>query len=632
MTIRTRTTNSRCKNRTVTHTYITSPHIDLPSIIVLTHDVTHHHHLPTGERHIPESCRGREYRAGHRVIKNDGAWQSDSYASLDNSESPPSLSSAGLSDRIAAPSTTTSTSAASHPRLSTLLPNTSGYLAFLSKPNAELPKAKAHGPERSSSTWWKEYFRKIKTTAQRRRSLMYNKDSKSHEYARGLEEDETTLKSRGQSSGAVKLERQFPNSRKKRKINMGCIGGGRRALEDDGPGHNDRPSPTVIISSHDDPTKRPSSIYAGPSTSARPNDRSPPYSEEPIQSRRPMPPSLPLQIIRGNQGLNARRRTFVEPLSTGKIVNARIVDSRAGTAISSTKRVPTQKSVHPVLGSQSEGHGTVEQSESESDSGVREEPGAQRENGEHFVAQSSVTQNVDTPGFNILDRFMYHRDRCGRSTPTTPEGPQSDFSSGCESLSPFVGPSGTVPSSNDLAHRTSLILNPDEYEYLLNLHGVITRSNADHSFDTPAQSNKNTHRSDATESSSTSSTSSSSDTARPIVHSDTTLCNDTPTYSSLLTFSRLPTQIRGSYEVHPANVSTYAPPEDNDDEDRPVSSTEGDANRYREHVRRVVIEEHRYNDSPSPLQSRNKTDSSTTTSLIPRTKPLVVGDHKEAPF
>ncbi|OCF34819.1 hypothetical protein I316_03363 [Kwoniella heveanensis BCC8398] len=169
----------------------------------------------------------------------------------------------------------------------------------------------------------------------------------------------------------------------------------------------------------------------------------------------------------------------------------RISDCRSGTAGGSTKRVPTQKSVHPVLGSRrnpdkrithDEQHESnrfsvasslrlfVTNPDSESDEEEDDESGVQSPHDRCPIDRKPVdgsTVTPDSPSTSSSSDGLWSTRTMvnGHETARRCTSAQSDSTSSFERSDPLM-----------LKDEYSLVLDSDEYEYLLSLHSLTVRN------------------------------------------------------------------------------------------------------------------------------------------------------------
>ncbi|WWC67250.1 uncharacterized protein I206_101157 [Kwoniella pini CBS 10737] len=460
--------------------------------------------------------------------------------------SPPPLSSAGLSDRISYLSDPNT----SYPRLSTLIPNPSGYLAFFSRHSENTSDDEGFNRSSSFRAW--KYLRSIKKRLRSYNATLRNKSTKSQasRFAQEYQKPPVGFKLdyAKKEHGGIKTERRYQDRRSKgshiRCLNKLLCSS---EIRSNSAIRGQMTSPIVLVSSKNDPYHN-SSFAAGMEETDHCHTHLRKRLSPTLKNQHDNPPTTLLKKVNiGEVKLNDLQSGtgYFQP------AHARILDSRAGTASSSTRRVPTQKSVHPALSSGSERHGKVRTSK------------------------------------GIIPKDGYHIN--GTVVDSSEEAVQT----------PVVGYPRSRLASSDTARQTSLILNPNEYEYLLKLQGLTSKHDTEPQLLASSDDKGSSHRSDLSESDMNSSFSSSSSTARPIIHGDTTLDNETPTYSSFFTYDPLPAQIR-THGLH-VNFSTRQSSTislSDSSNDQLISSTEGDVNRYQEHIRRSAVKQ--YNDSPSP--------------------------------
>ncbi|WVQ64371.1 uncharacterized protein L199_002534 [Kwoniella botswanensis] len=500
--------------------------------------------------------------------------------------SPPPLSSAGLSSRI------TSSINTVHPRISTLLPNSSGYLAFFSRPKQEtFQKNKKRSNSLSS------YFRSLPGRLHRSFSSTVsrggpkdrlNSTARPQEYVRREKEKVGVTREKEWKDVEDEWKSQAKGSK---EGYMQCLNGAKCIIITDPIGDltDEFLQSTVIISSSQEPCPHVSDI-AHPSSrrrsSSTPEVRRPILPTLPGKSNlSPVPPSpasyTPLKSSSADHdGIHRDGSHEVEMMDD----NARILDVRAGTASSSTRRVPTQKSVHPTLGNKSTENGEMVNHHSipEMDDSEEEDLKTPRQVDEDVFEPlifpvPRVKQRIPDHGDITFEVDYASASTTKADSPTTIYSPYNVYTP-----YPPSRPSAPVPPLTTPSERASLVLNPDEYEYLLPLQSIdiINTPISDHH-----TSSSHHHYSTRIKRSHSTSTPSSS-TARPIVRPNNTLNNDTPVYSLQGVSQSLSVQL-------PATTSTYQP--NFQGRTRDV---------YREHLRRAVVQQ--YNDSPTPRKPPNQ--------------------------
>ncbi|WVW81335.1 hypothetical protein I302_103326 [Kwoniella bestiolae CBS 10118] len=505
--------------------------------------------------------------------------------------SPPPLSSAGLSSRI------TSSINTVHPRFSTLLPNSSGYLAFFSRPRQQ--PAKQH-----RSTSFPSYFRSLPGRLNRSISSIRRGESKKpdspprpHQHLKKEEGDE-----KHREEGEWKeVEDDWKFQAKGLKEGyMQCLNGAKCITITDPIGDltDEYLHSTVIISSSQDPFPHlPNLAHRSPRrrSSSLPELRhstSPTVSSKPNLS--PIPPS-PLveptsyKLTRDvdDNGVNEKkgRGQTEDEREEASGDNARILDVRAGTASSSTRRVPTQKSVHPTLG-----HKSIELNDMARRHSIIDIEGEEDDADEEIATPRQIEEAVLEPLIfpvpMIKKTLLISPNQTFEVDDTSTPKTDKSYSSS-HSPSHIIRPSAPAPPLTTPSRANSLVLNPDEYEYLLSLHANGMRN-----------AGQTLERSRST---------SSSSTARPHVRPNDTLNNDTPPYSPELT--TLPIQLTTS----PDNL-TYLPPSSNISQ--PIMMQAGGRDVYREHLRRAVVQH--YNDSPTPTPTPYTSQSERHMLVVPR--------------
>ncbi|WWD06272.1 hypothetical protein V865_004361 [Kwoniella europaea PYCC6329] len=494
--------------------------------------------------------------------------------------SPPPLSSAGLSSRI------TSSVNTVHPRLSTLLPNSSGYLAFFSRPQQEnIQKNKQRSFSLSS------YFRSLprrlnrsfsSTVGRRGSEDRLNSSARPQEYAENEKEKDGVTR----EEEWKEIEDEWKSQAKGlREGYMQCLNGAKCITITDPIGDltDEFLQSTVVISSSQDPFPHVSDIAHQSSrrrSSSTPEPRHPILPTLPGKSNLSPFPGSPasytlLKSSKADHDGVDRDESHEEEVIED---NARILDVRAGTASSSTRRVSTQKSVHPTLGNKSTENGEMANHHPIPDMDDSEE--------EDLKTPRQVDDAVFEPLIFPIPRIKRHLPDHGDTTFSADDGsasiPKADSSttrsSSSNTITPHrpARPSAPAPPLTTPSERGSLVLNPDEYEYLLPLQ-VIDIINSPIS-DSHTSSSHPRYSTRIKRSQSTSISSSS--TARPIVRPNNTLNNDTPLYSIEGNAQSLSVQ-------SPSTTSTYQP--NFQGRTRDV---------YREHLRRAVVQH--YNDSPTP--------------------------------
>ncbi|WWC97502.1 hypothetical protein V866_004385 [Kwoniella sp. B9012] len=504
--------------------------------------------------------------------------------------SPPPLSSAGLSSRI------TSSINTFHPRLSTLLPNSSGYLAFFSRPRQEtIQKNKKRSYSLSS------YFRSLprrlnwsfsSTISRRCPKDRLNSPARPQEYVRREKEKDGVTR----EEEWKEIEDEWKSQSKGlREGYMQCLSGAKCITITDPIGDltDEFLQSTVIISSSQDPFPH---VSDKAHQSSRCRSSSTPEVRHlilptlpPKSNLSPVPPSpasyTPLKSSKADHdGVHRDESQEEEAIED----DARILDVRAGTTSSSTRRVPTQKSVHPTLGNQSTENVEMVNHHSIPDMDDSEE--------EDLKTPRQVDDAVFEPLIFPIPRIKRHLPDHGDTTFSADDGsasiPNADSSttrsSSSNTITPHrpARPSAPAPPLTTPSERGSLVLNPDEYEYLLPLQviDIINTPISDHH-----TSGSHPHYSTLIKRSRSTSTSSSS-TARPIVRPNNTLNNDTPLYSLGGDSQSLSVRL-------PSTISTYSPPHQ-------PNFQGGTRDVFREHLRRAVVQQH--NDSPTPRRPRNQ--------------------------
>ncbi|KAK6904769.1 hypothetical protein I204_06630 [Kwoniella mangroviensis CBS 8886] len=501
--------------------------------------------------------------------------------------SPPPLSSAGLSSRI------TSSVSTVHPRLSTLLPNSSGYLAFSSRPKQEIIQK---NKKRSYS--FSSYFRRLPRRLNRSFSSTVsrggpkdrlNSPARPQEYVRKEKEKDPVTR----EEEWKEVEDEWKSQAKGLKEGyMQCLNGARCITITDPIGDltDEFLQSTVIISSSQDPFPHVSDMTH---QSSRRRSSSTPELSRPILptlpgkfNLSPVPPSpasyTPLKSSKEDHDGVHRDETHEEEVIED---NARILDVRAGTASSSTRRVPTQKSVHPTLGNKSTENGEMVNHHSIPDMDDSEE--------EDLKTPRQVDEDVFEPLIFPVPRIQQQLPDHGNATFSADDEsvslPKADslttHSSHWNTVNPHrpARPSAPAPPLTTPSERGSLVLAPDEYEYLLPLQVIdvintpISESHISSSHSRYSAGIKRSH---------STSTSSSSSTARPIVRPNNTLNNDTPLYSLEGNSHSLSVQ-------SPSTTSTYQP-----------NFQGGTRDVYREHLQRAVVQQ--YNDSLTPRKPPNQ--------------------------
>ncbi|WVF66608.1 hypothetical protein IAT40_001348 [Kwoniella sp. CBS 6097] len=293
--------------------------------------------------------------------------------------SPPPLSSAGLSSRLGQ-STSTSNSARNNSyRLSTLLPNTSGYLSFFGRSfSADLKPDSRSQKWRQRSSSLKSLFPSISAKLKR---VRFNASFSAYKYESNrvlpppveyrkvekYEENESETCEGSPSSlsmGRTRIEDDWKTEAKYLKEDFSCCLSGARCIgitDPVGDLTDELLQSTVVISSTDDPFP---DLPPLPVLRARPRaSANLGYSPNSATAQKPALESIlasppPELVLDDDDDNHVQRPIRIEVEDIGKDsgkkgvkkATLRISDCRSGTAAGSTKRVPTQKSVHPTFG------------------------------------------------------------------------------------------------------------------------------------------------------------------------------------------------------------------------------------------------------------------------------------------
>ncbi|WVQ94217.1 hypothetical protein IAU59_001295 [Kwoniella sp. CBS 9459] len=289
--------------------------------------------------------------------------------------SPPPLSSAGLSSRLDQSASTTESNHPTSYRLSTLIPNRSGYLSFLGRSSTAdfIAEPRAQGWRRRSASL-KSIFSSISTGLKRVRS---NSSFSAYSYESSLVlpppveyrkvENEGLGRTVGgspssSSAGKIQVEDIWKLEAKYLKGDFGhCLSGARCISITDPVAEfaDELLQSTVIINSSDDSL---SNVTPLPILRARPRVSAglecwpcPIAAREPALARlAATSPTSPELIIEADDFAEMPTCVRVQDTGTGRrgkrTTTLKISDCRSGTAAGSTKRVPTQRSVHPVRG------------------------------------------------------------------------------------------------------------------------------------------------------------------------------------------------------------------------------------------------------------------------------------------
>ncbi|WRT63276.1 uncharacterized protein IL334_000179 [Kwoniella shivajii] len=483
--------------------------------------------------------------------------------------SPPPLSSAGLSSRIQA----------THPRFSTILPNSSGYLSFLSRPR---PTANTSSIPLESKHRSNAFFSNIRNvSSQLCKSFSTSRDKKRN-ISRRFSPPQEYIKSQSQQAEQNDAPRrkewrdvELDWKSQAKSLNDGyiqCLNAARCVSINDptkGVRNNDDGSqPTIIISSSDDPS---SPLHTSSSNLLKSNQTHP--DEIALVSTSPL----------GENTLEQQDEE--EPI--------RFMDFRAGTANSSTKRVPTQKSVHPALFNQSTGDGRRNKSGNDDFPLTESEDEVSRMKQDDSLQECKCECECDEIhsfhyALNQTENHIEYSRTNDRDTQSTDSNwslltnVDGESTPRCQIIRPSFRSESEISNEDTsilASIRHSSTLDTNEYGCLLSFPNSDTKN-----VGTPCMP-----------STPLSSTYRSSRNINPFVHTNGTLDNDTPIYSPQSTVDATPTALSMNIISSDGDTSalTSASTED-------MTRSAG-RNIHREHMRRVVVQ--KYNESPSPTSS-----------------------------